>query len=123
MNKLITQPSVFRHRLVTAVLALICFWVLVGYRYFVHAGMETVPLVFRNIDPSYLVNDYYLNIISDTLHHRFVFINSLALLSKAIGSVEITMVAVYVFSYLFLFNAYFHNIKMEIILVTYIFFC
>lgn len=82
---------------------LICFWVLVGYRYFVHAGMETVPLVFRSIDPDYLVNDYYLNIISDTLHHRFVFINFLTLLSNIIGNVEITMLAVYLFSYLILF--------------------
>jgi hypothetical protein len=86
-------------------MGLIALWIFVGYRYFVHFGSETIPLIFRIIDPDFLPNDYFLNLLTETIHYRYVFVYTIAAISKIVGNVETTMVIAYLcFYYIFFFG-------------------
>lgn len=80
------------------------FWLTAGYRFFVNAGIETVPLIERALSPAYLPNDYYLNLISDTVHHRYVYVLLLNSLARILGGVESAMLVAYIAFYLVLFH-------------------
>jgi hypothetical protein len=80
------------------------FWVVAGYRFYVNAGIETVPLIERARSAAFLPTDYYLNLLADTIHHRYLYVRFLAALAWLSGSVERAMLLSYVALYLILFN-------------------
>lgn len=91
-----------------AVAVLAAYWLFGGYRYFVNSGIEMVPLIHRYINHDYLANDYYLNLVANTVNHRYVFIRLIAWPAEIIGSVQWAMLIWYVLAYFALFVALIH---------------
>ena len=83
-------------KLSVSVAATAAFWLLFGYRYFVNAGIETVPIIKRALDPMYMGNDYYLQFITEGYNHRLVYTEVVAFVSALFGSVESAICILYV---------------------------
>lgn len=113
-----------------AVLTFAFFWCVAGYRYFVNAGIETVPIIERAVSSQYMKNDYYLNLIADTVHHRYLYVEFLAALARLVGGVENAMLVAYLVSYALLFErlsgfvkslSEFRNVQLATMLVATLF--
>lgn len=85
------------HRLVLVVVVFGIEWCLFGYRYFVSgAGLELVPIINRYLNPSYLPADYYLNGIMAGGNHRLLLTVLAGELARIVGSVERSMLSLFV---------------------------
>ena len=78
------------------------YWLFVGYRFFVNAGIEIVPMIYREIDNGYMANDYWLALKADTTHLRYLFVLFVSKIAKSRDVVEPVLFSIYVLGYVFL---------------------
>lgn len=85
------------HRFVLVIVVLGIEWAFFGYRYFVSgAGLELAPMINRYLDSGYMSADYYLNGIMTGGNHRIMFTVVAGELAKIVGSVERSMLSLFI---------------------------
>lgn len=85
-----------KNNAIVAIAGFAFFYIIFGYRYFANGGVEYIPLVKRAINPGYMKNDYYLNLIDEGYNHRLVFVEFTSKISNLLGSVELSFLFTYI---------------------------